>query len=47
MDCTDWNDEVEGLFGLYKFGGHFYQDYPKALEYYLEQMTDPANCDKL
>ena len=31
----------------YKKTGHMYQTEDKALEYYLEQMTDPANCDKL
>ena len=38
-----WNETVTGAFGIFKAVGHMYQAEDKALEYYLEQMTD--NCD--
>ena len=40
-----WNETVTGAFGIFKAVGHMYQAEDKALEYYLAQMTDPANCD--
>ena len=37
--CKEWNDQLGERMG------HGYQTVKKALKYYLDQMTDPANCD--